>query len=71
MVFLLTEIKLKGSISWDITPCSPIKVNEVLDERTAFIYSRFIITAVNISNHTEIKLFYITVLRKHKRLLQS
>jgi hypothetical protein len=34
---VLTVVVVKSTIFWDITPCSPLKIN-VLEEHVAFIF---------------------------------
>jgi hypothetical protein len=29
----MTDLRLKSSIFWDITPCSPLKVNQYFEEK--------------------------------------
>jgi hypothetical protein len=35
---VLTAVIRKGSISWDITPCGQMKVNDVSEEHVAAIF---------------------------------
>jgi hypothetical protein len=35
---ILTAVVMKSSTSWDITPCSPLKVSDVSEEHVAPIF---------------------------------